>query len=287
MDRDAHVSEGAKPAAPGPRWPEWVSVASFLTCAAAAVAVTYVYSTGGDPQLEGALLGIAFGGLGVGFVTWAHRLLPHGPYVEPRPELSSGTTEREATDEDFERGGMLTRRRVLLGSLLTAAGAMVAAAVFPLRSLGPRPDAPLRRTPWRKGLALVNEEGRAVHASDVPTGGLVTVFPEGHVGSADGQAVLIRIDRFLTPKGGDADGFIVYSKICTHAGCPVGLYQAQLQQLLCPCHQSAFDVLDNAKPTSGPAARALPRLPIEVDGHGVLRALGDFPEPVGPAWWTR
>ncbi len=273
--------------AEGMRWPEWISVASFLTCVVAAVAVTYVYSTGGDPQLEGALLGIAFGGLGIGFVTWAHRLLPHGPYVEPRPVLGADPAQREATDEDFERGGMLTRRRLLLGSLLAAAGAMMAAAVFPLRSLGPRPDGPLRHTPWRKGLALVNEQGQPVQADDVPTGGLVTVFPEGHPGSADGQAVLIRLDVSATPLGGDTRGFIVYSKICTHAGCPVGLYQAQLQQLLCPCHQSAFDVLANAEPTSGPAARALPRLPIEIDDEGVIRALGDFPEPVGPAWWTR
>ncbi len=129
-----------------------------------------MYSTGGDPQLEGALLGVAFGGLGIGFVTWAHRLLPHGPYVEPRPELAASPTQREATDEDFERGGMLTRRRILLGSLVTAAGAMMAAAVFPLRSLGPRPAAPLRHTAWRKGLALVNDEGQAVHATRYPSG---------------------------------------------------------------------------------------------------------------------
>ncbi len=133
----------------------------------------------------------------------------------------------------------------------------------------------------------MNDEGQPIHAHEVPIGGLVTVFPEGHPGSADGQAVLIRLDASATPEGGDTHGFIVYSKICTHAGCPVGLYQAQLQQLLCPCHQSAFNVLENAKPTSGPAARALPRLPIEVDDGGVLRAVGDFPEPVGPAWWTR
>ncbi len=286
MDRDPHVSANRN-RDEGPRWPEWISVVSFLSCAVAVGAVTYVYSIGGDPQLEGALLGIAFGGLGIGFVTWAHRLLPHGPYVEPRPELSADAAQREATDEDLERGGLLTRRRVLVGSLLAAAGAMMAAAVFPLRSLGPRPDGALRRTPWRRGLALVNEQGQPVHADEVPTGGLVTVFPEGHTGSADGQAVLIRLDPSANPEGGDAHGLIVYSKICTHAGCPVGLYQAQLQQLLCPCHQSAFNVLQNAKPTSGPAARALPRLPIEVDDHGVVRALGDFPEPVGPAWWTR
>jgi len=265
-----------------------VPIASFLCSTVAAAALTYVYATGGDPQLEGLLLGVVFAGLGVGFVTWAHRLLPHGPYVEPRPELAASPAQRGATDTDIERPGTLGRRRLLLGSLFAAIGGLATAAIIPLRSLGPRPDASLRHTPWRRGLALVNEQGKVVRARDVPTGGLVTVFPEGHVGSADGQTVLIRLGDGVEPEGAQVEhGFIAFSKICTHAGCPVGLYQAELHQLLCPCHQSAFDVLQNAKPVFGPAARALPRLPIEVDAEGVLRALGDYPEPVGPTWWSR
>jgi ubiquinol-cytochrome c reductase iron-sulfur subunit len=122
--------------------------------------------------------------------------------------------------------------------------------------------------------------------------GLVTVFPEGHAGSADGQAVLVRVDPgvlVLRPGREDwsPEGLIVYSKVCTHAGCPVGLYQAETHQLLCPCHQSAFDVLDEAKPVFGPAAAALPQLPIRIDTDGFLRARGDFPEPVGPSFWRR
>lgn len=265
-----------------------IAVVSFLVSASASVAVTIVYSRGGSPRLEGLFLGLAFAGLGVGLVTWAHRLLPRGPYVEPRPELATSPSERAAMLEDLERGGVLTRRRVLLGSLVTATVAFAGAAVFPLRSLGPQPGDALRRTPWRRGTPLVDDEGRQVRVDQVPVGGLVTVFPEHHVGSADGQALLLRLDRGVEPQGAPApDGFLVYSKICTHAGCPVGLYEVQLQQLLCPCHQSAFDVLREAEPVSGPAARALPRLPIEVADDGVLRALGDFPEPVGPAWWFR
>ena len=42
------------------------------------------------------------------------------------------------------------------------------------------------------------------------------------------------------------DGLVAYSKVCTHAGCPVGLYEADIHELLCPCHQSSFDVLDGA-----------------------------------------
>jgi ubiquinol-cytochrome c reductase iron-sulfur subunit len=264
----------------------------FLVTAAAALGVTAVYWTGGDPQVEGALLGVAFGALGAGLVLWAHHLLPHGPYAEPRPELHASVAQQEATDADFERGGVLTRRRMMLAGLTSALVAIGAAAVFPIRSLGPRPRGALEHTPRRRGRALVTDDGRPVHAADVPEGGLVTVFPEGHPGSADGQVVLIRIparDLRRSPSAADAaaGGLVAFSKVCTHAGCPVGLYQAQSHQLLCPCHQSAFDVLDRARPVFGPAARPLPQLPIEVDGGGILRARSDFREPIGPGYWSR
>ncbi len=275
----------------GFRWGSRVAAAGFLVAAAAGIGVTIVYANGGDPQAEGLLLGTALGGVGVGLVMWAHHLLPRGPFVEPRPELSAGSRQEEATDEDLERGHEIARRRLLLGSLLTALGALGAAAVFPLRSLGPSPGRALETTPWRRGRALITDDGSPVRAVDVPVGGLVTVFPEGHPGSADGQTVLVRIDPDVlahSPSAdGTAEGLVAFSRVCTHAGCPVGLYQAQLHQLLCPCHQSAFDVLDRARPVFGPAARALPQLPITIDEHGIVRAEGDFPEPIGPAYWSR
>jgi ubiquinol-cytochrome c reductase iron-sulfur subunit len=82
------------------------------------------------------------------------------------------------------------------------------------------------------------------------------------------------------------DGYVAYSKICTHAGCPVAIYRQQSYQLYCPCHQSVFDVLDAAQPVAGPATRALPQLALDVDAHGYLVARGDYDEPVGPdSWW--
>jgi ubiquinol-cytochrome c reductase iron-sulfur subunit len=83
------------------------------------------------------------------------------------------------------------------------------------------------------------------------------------------------------------DGIIAYSKLCTHAGCPVGLYVQQLGELLCPCHQSVFDILAGATPVAGPAARPLPQLPIAVGADGTLVARGDFSAPVGPGYWSR
>ena len=108
----------------------------------------------------------------------------------------------------------------------------------------------------------------------------------------DAQTVLVRVgDGTLAPRPGreswSPEGLLAFSKVCTHAGCPVGLYQADTHQLLCPCHQSAFDVLDRARPTFGPATRALPQLPLVVDDEGYVRAQSDFHEPVGPAYWDR
>jgi ubiquinol-cytochrome c reductase iron-sulfur subunit len=80
---------------------------------------------------------------------------------------------------------------------------------------------------------------------------------------------------------------VAYSKICTHVGCPIGLYQKQSHQLLCPCHQSTFNVPQACRVVFGPAARALPQLPISVDSQGRFVATDGFKEPVGPSFWER
>jgi len=275
----------------GERFYERAAALSFVLSAAAFVGLAAVYWRGGQPQAEGVLLAAGFAGLAYGLVTWGNHLMPEGPYAEERHAFGDPTQERLFAD-DLERGASITRRTLLLRTLVLAIGGLGVAAVFPIRSLGPKPGRSLLETPWRDGLRLVTDDGRAVRATDVPLGGLVTVFPEGHAGSADGQAVLIRVDPgLIDPLPGretwSPQGYIVYSKICTHAGCPVGLYQNSTQQLLCPCHQSTFDVLHGAKPVFGPAAGALPQLPISIGADGFLRAGGDFSEPVGPVFWRR
>ena len=266
--------------------------ALFLLSAASAVVLAVVYWRGGQPQAEGVLLGLALGGLACGFVIWGNRLLPSGPFVDQRHEMASAPAEVEEAEADIERHGVITRRKLILRSLGLAGAGLGVAALFPIRSLGPRPGRALLETPWRDGMRLVTEDGRLVRASDVPVGGLVTVFPESSPGSADGQAVLVRVDPGqLRPKPGregwSPQGLVAYSKICTHAGCPVGLYQAADHSLLCPCHQSTFDVLDSAVPTFGPAAAPLPQLPLTIDAGGFVVARGDFSEPVGPSFWHR
>ena len=264
---------------------------SFLVCAASAVGLAIVYLRGGDPQLEGILLGLSLASVAVGFVMWANHLMPRGPFVDARHDPTSEEDDLEDVEADVERGGILTRRKLILRTLALAVGGLGAAALFPIRSLGPDPGKSLVETPWRAGMRLVTEDGRSVRIEEVPLEGLVTVFPEGHPGSADGQAVLVRVGPGLVaPLPGREDwapdGFVAYSKVCTHAGCPVGLYQAESHELLCPCHQSSFDVLHHARPTFGPAAAPLPQLPLHIDG-GFLVARGGFSEPVGPVFWRR
>ncbi len=265
-------------------------VLGFVLAAAAGAGLAAVYWTDDQPQLEGALLALTFAGLAYGFVVWGKRLLPPGPYVEDRPGMASTEASREAFEEDFEREGSVDRRSILVRALGFALGALGIAAISPLRSLGPNPDHALDHTPWRRGTRLVTEDGTPVSSESVPLDGLVTVFPEGFTDSESGQSVLIRVDPGLLalspgPRDWTPDGFIAFSKVCTHAGCPVGLYQAGTHQLLCPCHQSSFDVLDGAKVIFGPAGAPLPQLPLEIDQEGFLRARSDFPRPVGPVFW--
>jgi len=286
VDRDARLSSTPPPS-------DRPAVLAFLVSAAAGIGLTIVYARGGDPQVEGVLLAVAFAGLGIGLVAVAHRFLTGQARVEEREPLVPTPEEEAEVEHDLERIGALTRRHLLGGALAASLGAIGVAALFPIRSLGPNPGNALLHTPWRYRRRAVGEDGRLIRAASVPVNGLVTIYPEGNVESANGQAVLVRLPPAVQRRAASAavrdapEGLVAYSKVCTHAGCPVGLYEAQTHQLLCPCHQSVFDVLAAAAPVSGPAARALPRLPLTVDADGLVVATGDFSAPVGPAWWSR
>jgi ubiquinol-cytochrome c reductase iron-sulfur subunit len=269
--------------------------ACFGVAMIAAVALAVVYWNGGQPQAEGVLLAVVTGGIGVGIVLWAKHFMPTGEVIEDRGLMPSTEDEREAFTRDFEAGeSSLRSRRLLLTSAIGAATAFGAALLFPIRSLGPRPGGGLKRTPYAPGgLRVVQANGDPVRPDDLPADSVLTVWPEGHTDATDAPTLLIRTrsDQELKPREDRDDwtveGIVAYSKLCTHVGCPVGLYQAESGLLLCPCHQSTFDVLDGARPVFGPAARSLPQLPLDVDDDGYLVARGDFSGPVGPGFWDR
>jgi ubiquinol-cytochrome c reductase iron-sulfur subunit len=265
--------------------------AAFGASAAASVALTVVYARGGQPQLEGVLLGVSLGGIAFGMVLFARRMLPGGHFVEGRDVVPRDIADRAEAVADFQEGAeAIERRRLLVRTGGLALGALGVAALFPIRSLGTGPGRSLSHTQWRRGRRVVDEDGSPLRADQVPVNSLLTVYPEDHVESGDSQALLIHLPPEVTPpgrRGWTVGGLVVFSKLCTHAGCPVGLYQAATQELFCPCHQSTFSVRQGAAPVFGPATRPLPQLPIGVDDEGFLVAQSDFHEPVGPGFWSR
>jgi ubiquinol-cytochrome c reductase iron-sulfur subunit len=237
--------------------------------------------------------------LGVGLIAWGKYLMPRGPFVEERHELATSEEDRNAMAAAIvERGGGMVQRRKLLGGLLGGGlGIFGIVAIFPLlRSLGPLPKGTLFSTDWKKGTYLVDITGRRISVGEMAVGSIVTVYPEGQQNTDRGQAVdqtvLIRVsnENFTTQKGRETwapSGYVAYSKLCTHLGCPVGLYEQELQLLVCPCHQSMFNVTNGAIPQFGPAPRPLPQLPLYIDSAGYLRSQKGFDQPVGPGFWER
>jgi ubiquinol-cytochrome c reductase iron-sulfur subunit len=266
---------------------------AFAVSMVSGVALAVTYWVGGQVQLEGVLLALALGGIGVGMVLWAKRFMPQGPEHEPRGRLASTQQEVDQFEADFSGGeNELERRGLLTKMLVGALGALGVAAVFPIRSLGPRPGAWLTTSPFQRGMRVVKEDGTPVRPGDLETDGMMTVFPEGKIGAEMAQTLLIALQPGRNQpvpgrEGWTPQDLIAYSKICTHVGCPVGLYEAREGQLLCPCHQSTFDVYEGARPVFGPAAMPLPQLPLAVDGEGFLVADGPFSGPIGPGFWDQ
>ncbi|HEY1330376.1 MAG TPA: Rieske 2Fe-2S domain-containing protein [Actinomycetota bacterium] len=266
----------------------WILALSIL----AGVGLFVLYALGGQPQLEGALLFVALGGVGFALILWGKYLFRPEIVTEEREPHASEEEALAAAEEAYEGGEELVARRSFLVRMLVGAfGALGVAAIVPIRSLGPGPGRSLFHTAWRPGMLLVDEAGRPIQAGALALDSVVTVFPQGLTDAVDSVAVLVKVppDALNLPEGRNdwaPQGNVCYSKLCTHAGCPVGLYLAQYHELQCPCHFSAFDVLNGANPVFGPAPRALPQLPIEIDAQGFLRAKGDFTAPVGPGFWN-
>ena len=253
------------------------------------LAITFV--EGGQPQAEGILWALAFLGLGVGFVLWGRDLLPGHDVIASRGHHHvSDDGHRTAVAESFSRGLEPMARRPFLFKVLGAVGGVFGvAALFPLAALGPRPLTDLRHTKWGPGVRAVNEDGNPIKASDIPPDGILTVFPEGNVDDGLSPTLLINLgdafSDFDNHNNWNVGSLVAFSKVCTHAACPASLYNVQSHQLICPCHQSTFDVLKDCKPVFGPAPRSLPQLPIATDDQGYIVSQRDYTRPVGPGFW--
>jgi len=235
-------------------------------------------------QWQGFALGAIFAGFMIAALGWSRWIVKYEQVVDLRDTYPDPVEERGQMVEAFEHGiAQLTRRKWLTRMMYTAFGLFGIAALFPVGSLGPEPDDKLFHTRWKRGVRLQRPDGSLVHTDDVNVDGIITVFPEGSVGDSQSMTVLIRLPDGVGQN--TMQGLVAYSKMCTHAGCPVALYRAADYRLVCPCHQSVFDAADNASVLTGPADHPLPRLPLQISSDGYVQAAGDFPDPVGPGFW--
>lgn len=256
--------------------------------------------------LAASLLGI---GLGAGH--WAKTLMPNRLVSEERKPMASTEEQRRGLAEVLSFGWRSSQlnRRPVLG--LGVAGALSLFAL-PLGlqvagGLGPLPGNALSITNWKRGMRLmIDPAGTPIRPEHVTQGSVFHVMPEGFVGEeaehnlpasklmtskAKDSVILVRLNpadiKSQKQLDWSVDGIVAYSKICTHVGCPVALYEQQTHHLLCPCHQSTFDMTNDCEVIFGPAKRPLPQLPITVDGEGYLIAADGFAEAVGPSFWER
>lgn len=264
---------------------------AFLVSAAGGISFLVAYWTGGSNWLLGSSLAVFLGGSGIMLVLWSHLLTLRHQVVMKREQLNPPPQAREAAAEDFDIGEQQIHRRGLLKWMAAGAGALFASIfVTWFRSLGSSPDPVLFSTVWKPGQRLMTQDGNPVSVNDLQPGNTVIVFPEGSIGSERAQTVLLRVHQDLLHLPSDRHGWapmgnLAFSRVCTHAGCAVGMYETTTHLLMCPCHQSTFDVLRGAQPTGGPAARPLPQLPLYADEQGILRAAGGFSAPPGPGFW--
>jgi ubiquinol-cytochrome c reductase iron-sulfur subunit len=261
----------------------------------------------GNMNIQQLLLGLGLAGaflfIGLGAVAWARQLMPDTEVVAQRHEFRSADEDRKEFVETVKTQAAaagIGRRPLIKRTLGAALGLVGLGPIIMLRDLGPLPEKELEKTSWKAGTRLVTDPGdRPIKASELEVGAVVQTLPEvdhpEHRSLNDiakDPVLLIR----LRPEDFNLDaerlswtyeGIIAFSKICSHMGCAVALYEQSTHHLLCPCHQSTFDVTRAAKVIFGPAARPLPQLAITVDSEGYLIAKQPFTESVGPSYWER
>ncbi|MFP3990812.1 Rieske 2Fe-2S domain-containing protein [Streptomyces sp. E11-3] len=268
--------------------------------------IVYIWPFGRVSALNfslGLTLGLALFCIGAGAVHWARTLMSDVEIADERHAIEAEPEVKAKVMEDFRQGAAESgfgRRKLIRNTMFGALALVPLSGVVLLRDLGPLPEDKLRHTKWAKGKQLVNMNTKEpLRPEDVVVGSLTFAMPDGmdehdHDFLNEIAKAALMIVR-LEPKDikdkreleWGHEGIVAYSKICTHVGCPISLYEQQTHHVLCPCHQSTFDLTDGARVIFGPAGHPLPQLRIGVNDEGFLEALSDFEEPVGPSFWER
>ncbi|MFE7551577.1 cytochrome bc1 complex Rieske iron-sulfur subunit [Streptomyces gardneri] len=268
--------------------------------------IVYIWPFGRVSALNFALgwtLGLALFFIGAGAVHWARTLMSDVEVADERHPIAASPEVKAQVMADFAAGAAESgfgRRKLIRNTMFGALALVPLSGVMLLRDMGPLPEKKLRTTKWARGKQLINmNTHEPLRPEDVAVGSLTFAMPEGmtehdhdfQVEIAKAALMIVRIQpediKDKRELEWSHDGVVAFSKICTHVGCPISLYEQQTHHVLCPCHQSTFDLSDGARVIFGPAGHALPQLRIGVNDKGFLEALGDFDEPVGPAFWER
>ncbi|MBO0768309.1 MAG: Rieske (2Fe-2S) protein [Solirubrobacterales bacterium] len=273
-------------------------VAGLLGLAAVcAFAFTAVYAAGANTQLLGLALGLALLLAAAAAIVAGKAVVRQETAVQERDQLESADATEHVLEITHSGGEGISRRTLLIGAGTAAGAALVTAAATPVASLGPRLDR-IHATPWRRGVRLVDDQGRPYSAQQIEIGSFYTALPEGGDTEDLGAGIVVlKLPPELLQlpagrRGWAPQGILAFSKICTHAACAVSLYRYPTSEqtsaepaLTCPCHYSTFLPGQGGKVAFGPAGRPLPQLPLQIARDGSLRAAGGFDQDIGPSWW--
>ena len=285
-------------------------VVLYFTIPLDATLIIFGSSMKANHMLLGLTLGLGVLAIGVALIHWSRTIMGDEEVIEERHAAGAPADAKSEAAEKWAEGveqSGIGRRKLIGAGLVGGVGIMAVPAVVLLADMGPWPTADERaktieRTIWAQGVHIVNDVNKErLRAADIVVGQLINAQPENlwdyhgaefQIEKAKSSLIVVRMDpasiRIPTSRQNwQVDGILAYSKICTHVGCPISLWEQQTHHLLCPCHQSTFDVTNDCEVIFGPAKRPLPQLKIEIDAEGYLVAKQGFTEPVGPSYWER
>lgn len=190
----------------------------------------------------------------------------------------TGPDRHESQLPHIERD-LVGRRKVLKDLIAFSTGAFALAFAIPalaIRTLS------FEKQAVAAGDALVyatgDRSGQPIMPGDLKPGDGVQAYPNGKTTDPNNLVQLVKL-----AEGDTIEAFAAFSAICTHLGCTVNAKLDGSGNIVCPCHASQFDPRNDAQVISGPAARALPSLPIRIGDDGSLAIDGEFDGPVGVA----
>ena len=295
-------------------------VAFFTIDNSAVVYIPVLGAVGASNVVLGFTFGVAVFLIGAGAIQWAKKLMPDVEVVQQRHDMVSDKDSEAEAAANYQRGkeeSGFARYKIIRRSLLGAMALFPIPLIVVLRDLwvtppGATPTELLSTTMWKDGMVIIPDIGYetgkdgtpaelGIRPEDIPVGGLVSALPyeigtlkeatPNLIERGKASIILVRMEpteiRSQQGEGWDYNGILAFSKICTHVGCPIALYERRTHHLLCPCHQSTFDLSDSGEVVFGPAARRMPQLPIGVNDEGLLVAKAPFADPVGPSFWER